>query len=51
MEKTKKTSRRWKTALIVLTCVLVLLAGALAFAGNYLFHFALDPEFGGMVGS
>ena len=51
MEKTKKTSRRWKTALIVLACVLVLLAGALAFAGNYLFHFALDPEFGGMVGS
>lgn len=49
MEKAKKAGRGRKIALIVPACVLALLAGALAFAGNYLFHFALDPEFGGMV--
>ncbi|MDE6591251.1 MAG: alpha/beta hydrolase [Oscillospiraceae bacterium] len=40
-----------KIALIVLAGLLVLAVGALAFAGNYLFRFAVDPQFGGMLGS
>lgn len=51
MEKTRKKRRGLKIALIVLAVLLVLAAGALAFAGNYLFHFALDPRFGGMLGA
>ena len=51
MEKTRKKRRGLKIALIVLAVLLVLGAGALAFAGNYLFHFALDPRFGGMLGA
>ena len=43
MSKTKKI------ILIVLAVLLVLAAGGLAFAGNYLFRFALDPQFGGMI--
>ena len=43
MEKVKKTGRGWKIAVIVLAAVFVLAAAALAFAGNYLFRFALDP--------
>lgn len=35
----------------VLAVLLVLAAGGLAFAGNYLFRFALDPQFDGMMGS
>ena len=49
MEKTAKKRRGLKIALIVLAVLLALIVGALAFAGNYLFHFALDPEFGGMI--
>lgn len=49
MEKTAKKRRRLKIALIVLAVLLVLIVGALAFAGNYLFRFALDPQFGGMI--
>ena len=51
MEKTVKKRRGRKIALIVLAVLIVLIAGALAFAGNYLFRFALDPEFGGMIHS
>ena len=51
MEKAIKKRRGGKIALIVLAVLAVLLAGALLFAGNYLFHFALDPQFGGMIGS
>lgn len=40
-----------KIVLIVLAVLLVLTVGALAFAGNYLFRFALDPQFGGMISS
>ncbi len=40
-----------KIVLIVLAALLVLTVGALAFAGNYLFRFALDPQFGGMISS
>ncbi len=39
-----KTKRKTKIALIVLAVLVVLLLGALAFAGNFLFQFALDPE-------
>lgn len=49
MEKVKKTGRGWKIAVIVLAAVFVLAAAALAFAGNYLFRFALDPYAGGML--
>ena len=45
MKKTKKI------ILIVLAALVLLAGGALAFAGNYLFRFALDPRFGGMIGS
>lgn len=51
MEKTGKKRRGLKTALIVLAVLLAVAAGALAFAGNYLFRFALDPRFGGMISS
>lgn len=51
MEKTGKKRRGLKIALIVLAVLLVLAAGGLAFAGNYLFRFALDPQSGGMIGS
>lgn len=51
MEKSIKKRRGAKIALIVLAVLAVLLAGALLFAGNYLFRFALDPQFGGMIGS
>ena len=45
MKKTKKI------VLVVLAALVLLAGGALAFAGNYLFRFALDPRFGGMIGS
>lgn len=51
MKETQKKHRAGKIALIVLAVLAVLMAGALAFAGNYLFRFALDPQAGGMVGS
>lgn len=51
MKETQKKRRAGKVILIVLAVLAALLAGALAFAGNYLFRFALDPEFGGMIGS
>ena len=38
MEKVKKTGRGRNIAVIVLAAVIVLVVGALAFAGNYLFH-------------
>lgn len=49
MEQTAKSRRIRKIVLIVLAILLVLTVGALAFAGNYLFKFALDPQFGGML--
>ena len=49
MNKTQKKHRAGKTVLIVLAVLLILLLGALAFAGNYLFRFALDPQGGGML--
>ena len=49
MDQTVKKRRGLKIALIVLAVLVVLAAGALALVGNYLFHFALDPQFGGMV--
>ena len=49
MEKTRKKGGAGKIALIVLAVLVVLVIGALAFAGNYLFRFALDPQFGGMI--
>ena len=49
MEKTRKKGHAGKIALIVLAVLVVLVIGALAFAGNYLFRFALDPQFGGML--
>ncbi len=48
MEKSVKKRRVAKITLIVLAVLLVLIAGALTFAGNYLFNFALDPQGGGM---
>ena len=38
-----------KIIAVALAAVLLLTAGGLAFAGNYLFRFALDPEAGGMI--
>ena len=49
MEKTGKKRHGLKIALIVLAVLAVLALGALAFAGNYLFRFALDPQGGGML--
>ena len=49
MEHTRKKRRAGRIVLIVLAVLAVLLAGALLFVGNYLFRFALDPEFGGMI--
>ena len=49
MGKTGKKRRGLKIALIALAVLLVLAAGGLAFAGNYLFRFALDPQGGGML--
>ena len=49
MNKTQKKRRAGKTVLIVLAVLLILLLGALAFAGNYLFRFALDPQARGML--
>lgn len=49
MREAQKKHRAGKIALIVLAALAVLVAGALAFAGNYLFRFALDPRAGGML--
>lgn len=50
MEKTAKKQRTRNIVLIVLSALLVLVLAALALAGNYLFHFALDPQMaGGML--
>ena len=49
MENTQRKKRAGKIVLIALAVLVVLVFGVLAFAGNYLFHFALDPEFGGMI--
>ena len=49
MEQSIQKHRRGKIVLIVLAVLAVLLTGALLFAGNYLFRFALDPQFGGMI--
>jgi len=52
MEKTTVKHRVRNIVLILLAVLLILLIGALAFAGNYLFHFALDPAMsGGMLDS
>lgn len=51
MEKSLKNRHTLKIVLIVLAVLAVLAAGALTFAGNYLFNFALDPNApDGMVG-
>ncbi len=39
----------WKIALAILAVVVALAAVGLFFVGNYLFHFALDPQAGGML--
>ena len=49
MGKTAKSRRILKIVIIVLAALLALAVGALAFVGNYLFKFALDPQFGGML--
>lgn len=49
MEKTGKKCRGLNITLIALAVLLALALGALAFAGNYLFRFALDPQGGGML--
>lgn len=49
MRQSEKRRRGGRILLIALAAVLILAAGGLAFVGNYLFHFALDPQFGGMI--
>ncbi|MGN0984997.1 MAG: alpha/beta hydrolase [Candidatus Enterenecus sp.] len=50
MTVTAKPIKKLKIAAIVLAVVLILLCGALAFAGNYLFNFAVNPDMeGGML--
>lgn len=49
MEESVKKRRAGQIILIVLAVLLVLAAGALTVAGNYLFNFALDPQAGGML--
>ena len=39
----------WKIALAILAVVVALAAVGLFYVGNYLFHFALDPQAGGML--
>lgn len=39
----------WKIALAALAVVVALAAVGLLFVGNYLFHYALDPQAGGML--
>ena len=51
MEKSVKKRNKGKIALIVLGVLVILVAGALAFVGNYLFRFAPAPQFGGMLSS
>ncbi len=46
-----KKRRTKKLVLMILGALVLLAVGALAFAGNYLFRFALDPQFGGMIHS
>lgn len=49
MKETHRRRRAGKIILIVLAVLVVLVAGALAFVGNYLFRFALDPQARGML--
>ena len=49
MEKSIQKRRGGRIALIIVAVLAVLLAAALLFVGNYLFRFALDPQFGGMI--
>lgn len=50
MTVTAKPRKKLKIAAVVLAVVLILLCGALAFAGNYLFNFAVNPDMeGGML--
>lgn len=51
MEESVKKRRAGQIILIVLAVLLVLAAGGLTVAGNYLFNFALDPQAGGMISS
>ena len=51
VEESVKKRRIRMVVLIALAGLLALAAGVLAFAGNYLFHFALDPQAGGMIHS
>ena len=51
MKRSLKKGRAGRIALAVLAVLLLAAAGALVFAGNYLFDFALDPNSpGGMIG-
>lgn len=50
MNVSAKSRKKFKISAIVLAVILVLLCAALAFAGNYLFRFAVDPTMeGGML--
>lgn len=49
MTKTAKSHRVRSIVLILLAVLLILALVGLAFAANYLFRFALDPQFGGML--
>ena len=51
MEESVKKRRAGQIILIVLAVLLVLAAGGLTVAGNYLFNFALDPQACGMISS
>ena len=51
LEQAVKKRRIRNIVIIVLAALAVLAVCVLAFAGNYLFRFALDPRFGGMVSS
>lgn len=49
MQETIKKRRTGKIILIIAAVLLLLIVAGLGFAGNYLFRFALDPQFGGML--
>ena len=50
MNGSERSKKKFKIIALIFACVLVLLCAALAFVGNYLFRFALDPAMeGGML--
>lgn len=44
MTDIKQSRKRWRIALIIAGILLILLLGILAFAGNYFYNFALNPN-------